>query len=63
MYDVSVRDAEGNPIVAGKLDCQANEDRQTGFSFELEDGRATFVGNLRLSLTQRSQRNAGTCID
>jgi hypothetical protein len=46
IYEVTVCDSEGNPTVAGKLECLATEQR--AFSIEFKDGRARFVGNLRL---------------
>lgn len=56
MYEVTVRDADGNPIVARKLDCLATEDSFTGFAIEFKDGRARFVGNLGLiSITASSE--------
>jgi hypothetical protein len=48
IYEVMVRDADGNPIAAGKLDCLAIEDQMTRFTIEFKDGRARFVGNLGL---------------
>jgi len=48
VYEVTVRDAEGNPIIAGQLECLATEDQHTGFAIEFKDGRARFVGNIGL---------------
>jgi hypothetical protein len=49
VFQVLVRDPEGAPITAGSLDVQVNEDQLARFTVPFTDGRARFVGNLRLA--------------